>query len=288
MDCEERGLAERLTLGIVSALFLFGYTAVVFAGGSPEAERDIDRGHALLVAARLETAGEERETLLSEAVEAFKSSYRWFGHSTRVRSLLGAAQGYLMMQAPRRVFPFLWQATPLQRAERSAQQALVMQPDNPAAAFLLALVHGRSARAAKEPSEAARLSKEYALQATGLGMPVAAPGVQGKSPQPFRLHDDLLVLLYTDIRGTGEPDDLLFIYEKSDHRCIGVVVADGKAYPMTGDASSGLLFSVGTFDGVIIETQPPHAPLVVILARHEGVQNRVSFMWNGNGFDSLH
>ena len=277
-------MAKRVTLSIVSALFVFGYTAVVLAGGSPVAEGEIARGHALLVAARLEAAGEEREALLSEAVEAFKSGYRWFGHGTQVRSLLGAAQGYLMMQAPRRVFPFLWQATPLQRAERSAQQALVMQPDNPAAAFLLALVHGRYARTAEDPSEAAALSREYALQAAGLGMPLAAPSMTGESPQPFHLHDPFLMLMFTDTRGTGKPDDLVFIYEKADDRCFGVVVADGKAYTLTTDVSTGLLFSCETLEGAIVEAQPPGTPRVVILIRQQGVQAEVSFVWNGNGF----
>ena len=281
-------MAERVTLNIVSALFVLGYTSVVLAGGSPVAEREITRGHALLVAARLEAAEEDREALLSEAVEAFKSGYRWFGRGTQVRSLLGAAQGYLMMQAPRRVFPFLWQATPLQRAERSAQQALVMQPDNPAAAFLLALVHGRYARAAEDPSEAAALSREYALQAHGLGMPVAPPGEAGDSPPPFHLHDTFLVLMYTDTRGTEEPGDLLFIYGKRDDRCFGVVVADGKAYPLATDVSTGLLFSCETFEGVIVDPQPPDTPRVVILVRQQGVQREISFVWNGNGFDTSH
>ena len=281
-------MAGRVTFCIVSALFVFGYTAVAFAGGSPGAEREIQRGHALLVAARSEAPGEEREALLSEAVEAFKSGYGWFGRGTKVRSLLGAAQGYLMMQTPRRVFPFLWQATPLQRAERSAQQALVMQPDNAAAALLLALVHGRYAREAEAPSEAAALSRQYALRAAELGLPVATPGASGGSPQSFLLHDVFLVLMYTDTRGTGETDDLLFIYENGDGRCMGVVVADGKAYRMTADASSGLLFPDGTFEGVTVEAESPGTPRVVILGRQEGMQAQVSFVWNGNGFDALH
>ena len=281
-------MAGRVTFCIVSALFVFGYTGVAFAGGSPEAEREIARGHALLVAARSEAAGEEREALLSEAVEVFKSGYGWFGRGTKVRSLLGAAQGYLMMQTPRRVFPFLWQATPLQRAERIAQQALVMQPENAAAAFLLALVHGRYAQEAEAPSEAAALSRQYALQAAELGLPVAAPGTSGGSPQSFSLHDVFLVLMYTDTRGTGETDDLLFIYENGDGQCMGVVVADGKAYPMTADASSGLLFPDGTFEGVIVEAESPGTPRVVILGRQQGMQTQVSFVWNGNGFDALH
>lgn len=282
-------MAERATLVIVSALFVFGYTAAALAGGSPAAEREIARGHALLEAARLEATGEEREALLSEAVEAFKSGYRWFGRGTQVRSLLGAAQGYLMMRAPRRVFPFLWQATPLQRAERSAQQALVMQPDNPAAAFLLALVHSRYAQAAEDPSESAALSRQYALQAAELGLPVAVPGaLEGDSPQRYHLNDALLAFVHVDVRGTGEPDDLLLIYEKHHDRCFGVVVADGKSYPLTTDESTGSLCSRGTFQGATVDSQPPGAPRVVIFFRQQGGNGEIAFVWNGSGFDTLH
>ena len=280
-------MAGRVTMFIVSALFVFGYTGAALAGGTPAAEREIARGHALLAAARLEATVEEREALLSEAVEAFKSGYRWFGRGTQVRCLLGAAQGYLMMQAPRRVFPFLWQATPLQRAERTAQQAMVMQPDDPAAAFLLALIHGRYAQAAEEPSEAAALSREYALRAAALGLPVVAPGMAAAdSPQHFELQDTLLAFMYIDGRGTGEPDDLLFVYEKRDHRYFGVVVADGKTYPLTTDASTGLLLSSGAIEGIVVEAQPSGTPRVIILVSQQGVQGEVSFVWNGSGFDA--
>ena len=279
-------MAKGATLSIVTALLLFGYTAIALADGSPEAEREIARGHALLMEARLEVTVEAREELLSEAVEAFKSGYRWFGSNTQVRCLLGAAQGYLMMEAPRRVFPFLWQATPLQRAERSAQQALVMQPDNPAAAFLLSLVHGRYAQAEEEPSEAAALSREYASTAAALGMPVGAAGEAVNTPQPFLLHDTFVVLMYGDITGAGAPDDLLFIYEKHDQR-LGVVVVEGNAYPLTTETSAGSLLGGGTFEGVTVEGQPPDNPRVVVLTRQQGVPTEVSFAWNGNGFDTL-
>ena len=277
-------MAERVTQSIVSTLLVFGYTTVVLAGGSPVAEREIARGHALLEAARLEAAGEAREALLSEAVEAFKSGYRWFGRGTQVRSLLGAAQSYLMMQTPRRVFPFLWQATPLQRAERSAQQALVMQPDNPAAAFLLALVYGRYAQAAEEPSEAAVLSRQFALQAAELGLPMVPPGAVGDVPQSFHLQDEVLAFMYFDGRGTGEPDHLLFIFGKPDNRFFGVVVADGKNYPLTTDVATGALWSHGTYEGVVVKAQPPDADRVIILVQKQGRRGEVSFVWNGSGF----
>lgn len=280
----ELGMAERMTRMIVTALLVFGYTAAAAAPGSPTATREIARGHALLAAARLAPAGEAREDLLSEAVEAFKSAYRWFGHHTQVRALLGAAQGYLVMQTPRRVFPFLWQATPLQRAERSAQQALVMQPDSPAAAFLLGLIYGRQAQAAEDPAEAMTLSHEYLAKAAGSGMPVAIPGAADASPHAFQTGDESLVLRYADARGTGKSDDLLFIYEKRDNRYVGVVVTMGKPYPLLAEAMNGTMASGGVFSGVSVETQPQGAPRIVVRVRQDGRETALSFVWNGDGF----
>ena len=278
-------MVERITRLIVAVLLVCGYTAVAAADGSPTAALEIARGHALLAAARLESAGEEREDLLSEAVETFKSGYRWFGRHTQVSALLGAAQGYLMMQTPRRVFPFLWQATPLQRAERSAQQALVMQPDSPAAAFLLGLIYWRRAQTAEAPAEAMALSSEYLAQAADLGMPVTASDSATGPSRAFHLGNRFLVLRYVDARGTGKASDLLFIYEKGENRSVGVVVTTGKAYPLVVDAATGAVVSGGVFERVRIEAQPQGAPRIVIHARRrDGRQTTASFTWNSGGF----
>lgn len=279
------GMAERVMRVIVTALLIYGYTADWAAAENPAAARDIARGHALLAAARLEAAGEERETLLSEAVEAFKSGYRWFGRDTQVRALLGAAQGYLMMQTPHRVFPFLWQATPLQRAERTAQQALVMQPDNPAAAFLLALIYWRQAMIDKDPAAAMALGNQYAVRAADLGMPLAVPGAAaGGSPHAFEMGDASLLLRYADARGTGQPADLLFVYGRGGNRYVSVVVAMGKAYPLPVEAMNGT--AARAFVGANVEPQPQGAPRIVIHARRNGRQIAESFVWNGSGFVS--
>ncbi len=277
-------MTERMTRVIVAALLVFGYTAVVAADGSPTAAREIARGHALLAAARQAPAGEAKEDLLSEAVEAFKSGYRWFGRDTQVRALLGAAQSYLVMQTPRRVFPFLWQATPLQRAERSAQQALVMQSDSPSAAFLLGLIYWRQAQTAEDPAEAVALSNEYVGKAADSGMPVVAPDRVDGPPHAFQMEDTLSVLRYADARGTGKPDDLLFVYEKGENRHVGVIVAAGKAYPLVADAVTGSMVSDGTFEGISVDAQPQGAPQIIIHARRDGRQIAESFAWNGDGF----
>ena len=216
---------------------------------------------------------------MAEAVEAFKSGYRWFGRATQVRALLGAAQGYLMMETPRRVFPFLWQATPLQRAERSVQQALVMQPDNAAAAFLLGLIYRRQAQTAEEPSAAMSSSNEYLAKAAGLGMPVA-----DGSPNAFQTGDTALVLRYVDARGTGKQDDLLFMYEKGDGRYVGAVVAEGKTYPLVANAVSGTVVSGGVFERAGVEARPQGTPRIVIHAQQDGRPTAAAFVWNGDGF----
>ena len=277
-------MVERITRVIVTALLVFGYTAVVAADGSPTAVREIARGHALLAAARLTPVGEEKEDLLSEAVEAFKSGYRWFGRDTQVQALLGAAQSYLMMQTPRRVFPFLWQATPLQRAERSAQQALVMQPDSPSAAFLLGLIYWRQAQTAEDPAEAMALSNEYVAKAASLGVPVVAPDWADGPPHAFQMGDTSLMLRYADARGTGKPDDLLFIYEKAEKRYVSVVVTMGKAYPLIADTVTGTAVSNGVFEKISVDAQPQGVPRIVIHARQDGQLIAASFVWNGSGF----
>src|SRR5215475_907786 len=130
------GLA--VSLGVLQVHFAF---AVV----SGPAQEHAEHGYALLVQARLETESASRERLLTAAIAAFKAAYQSepVELPTQLHALVGAAQAELLVQHPRRVFPFLWQATPLQRAEKNLQQALVLQPDNAAATFLLGLVYWR-------------------------------------------------------------------------------------------------------------------------------------------------
>ena len=281
-------MAERVTRVIVTALLIFGYTAGWAAAENPAAARDIARGHDLLAAARLEPAGEERETLLSEAVEAFKSSYRWFGRDTQVRALLGAAQGYLMMQTPRRVFPFLWQATPLQRAERTAQQALVDAAGQPGGIFPV----GAHILAPGDDRQGPR-------RGHGVGQPIRRQGCRsGDAPggsrggwqavrrTPFVMGDASLLLRYADACGTGQPADLLFVYGKGGNRYVSVVVAMGKAYPLLADAMNGTAANGGAFVDANVEPQPQGAPRIVIHVRRNGRQTAESFVWNGDRFVS--
>ena len=90
------------------------------------------------------------------------------------------------------------------------------------------------------------------------------------------------------MRRTGEPADLLLIYEKHRDRCFGVVVADGSNFPLITDESTGSLCSHGTFQGATVRAQPAGAPRVVIFVRRQGGPGEIAFAWNGSGFDALH
>ena len=141
---------------------------------SEPAPEHVERGYALLAQARLEAESATRERLLTEAIAAFKEAYQSepTDPTMQVQALLGAAQAYLLVQSPRRVFPFLWQATPLQRAEKNLQQALVLQPDNAAAAFLLGLVYWRqAAQAAGQQQDALERSTALSHASRGLRHP---------------------------------------------------------------------------------------------------------------------
>src|SRR5713101_2871793 len=157
---------------------------------SGPAQEHAERGYALLVQARLETESASRERLLTGAIAAFKAAYQSepAEPTMQVHALLGAAQAELLVQHPRRVFPFLWQATPLQRAEKNLQQALVLQPDNAAAALLLGIVYGRHAAQAAGPQEdALARSTHYLTQAAVMGVPIRLAPTPGRQADPVTL-----------------------------------------------------------------------------------------------------
>ena len=106
-------IALAVSLGVLQVHFAL---AVVSAPAQEHAER----GYALLAQARLEAESTTRERLLTAAIAAFKAAYQSepTAPAIQVHALVGAAQAELLVQHPRRVFPFLWQATPLQRAEK--------------------------------------------------------------------------------------------------------------------------------------------------------------------------
>ena len=265
-----------------------------FAVVATPAPEQVERGYALLAQAHLEAESASRERLLTEAIAAFKAAYQSepVAPAMQVQALLGAAQAHLLVMSPRRVFPFLWQATPLQRAERNLRQALVLQPDNAAAVFLLGLVYWRQAtQAAGQQQEVSARSREYLTQAAGLGVPIHVSSVPARSDTPltgYSVEDTLIALRYVDARGVGRMDDLVFVYRSVARKALfGVAVTGLQAYPLVTDSATGSLALQGLPEAISTVPQPGKPPILV-LRLHQGTQSMdTHFTWDGTGFVAL-
>jgi hypothetical protein len=273
---------------VVSLGVVHGHLALAAVSGS--APEHVERGYALLAQARLEVENAPREHLLSKAIAAFKEAYQSepTDPPSQVQALLGAAQAYLLVQSPRRVFPFLWQATPLQRAEKSLQQALVLQPDNAAAAMLLGIVYWRQAAQARGQKEALERSQYYLTQAATFGLPIRlspSPGRQADTVTGFGVHDTIVALRYIDARGVGRMDDLIFVYRSAaSEPLFGVVVVARQAHPLTLDIATGALAPHGLLEAVTTILQPGKQPILVLRLRQGTQSIDTCFIWDGVHF----
>jgi hypothetical protein len=273
---------------VVSLGVVHGHLALAVV--SESAPEHVERGYALLAQARLEVENAPREHLLSEAIAAFKEAYQSepTDPPSQVHALLGAAQAYLLVQSPRRVFPFLWQATPLQRAEKSLQQALVLQPDNAAAALLLGIVYWRQAAQAREQKDALERSQYYLTQAATFGLPLRlfpSPGRQADTVTGFGVHDTIVALRYIDARGVGRMDDLIFVYRSgASEPLFGVVVVARQAHPLTLDIATGALAPHGLLEAVTTTPQPGKQPILVLRLRQGTQSIDTRFIWDGVHF----
>ncbi|HEY5865076.1 MAG TPA: hypothetical protein VI542_05915 [Candidatus Tectomicrobia bacterium] len=264
---------------------------LAFAVVATPAPEQVEQGYALLAQAHLEAESATRERLLTEAIAVFKAAYQSepVAPAMQVQALLGAAQAHLLVLSPRRVFPFLWQATPLQRAERNLRQALVLQPDNAAAVFLLGLVYWRQAtQAAGQRQDVLERSREYLTQAAGLGIPIHVSSVPARSDTPlagFSVEDTVVALRYVDARGVGRMDDLIFVYRSVARKALfGVAVTGRQAYPLVTDNATGSLALQGLPETISTVPQPDKPPILV-LRLHQGTQPRdIHFTWDGAGF----
>jgi hypothetical protein len=227
------------------------------------------------------------------AIAAFKEAYQneAAGPTSQIQALLGAAQAYLLVQSPRRVFPFLWQATPLQRAEKSLQQAMVLQPDNAAAALLLGVVYWRQAAQARGQQDTLQRSKHYLTQAAGLGVPIRLSSTPERHDSPvtlFGVDDTVLALRYIDARGVGRMDDLIFVYRLAASEPIfGVVVVARQAHPLTLDIATGVLAPHGLLEAITTISQPGKQPILVLRLRQGTQSIDTRFIWDGARFVSL-
>jgi len=209
----------------------------------------------------------------------------------QVHALLGAAQAELLVQHPRRVFPFLWQATPLQRAEKNLQQALVLQPDNAAATFLLGLVYWRQAAQAPGQQDDLERSKAYLIQAAALGIPVHPASTPERQDSPvtlFGVEDTVVALRYVDAQGVGRMNDLLFVYRSAVHEALFAVIVTGRqAYPLATDSATGTLAPQGLLDAITATPQPGKPPILVLRLQQGAQSIDARFTWDGVRFVSL-
>jgi hypothetical protein len=267
---------------------------VAFAVVSEPAQEHVERGYVLLVQAHLEAESATRERLLTAAIAAFKAAYQSepIDPTMQVHALLGAAQAELLVQHPRRVFPFLWQATPLQHAEKNLQQALFLQPDNAAATFLLGLVYWRqAAQAPGQQQDTLKRSQHYLTQAAGLGIPIRLASTPERQESPvtlFGVEDTIVALRYVDARGVGRMDDLLFIYRSAAHEALFAVIVTGRqAYPLVTDSATGALAPQGLLEAITTTPQPGKPPILALRLR-QGIQSiDTRFTWDGVRFVSL-
>ena len=261
---------------------------------SGPAQEHAERGYALLAQARLETESASRERLLTGAIAAFKAAYQSepTEPTIQVHALLGAAQAELLVQHPRRVFPFLWQATPLQRAEKNLQQALFLQPDNAAVTFLLGIISWQQAtQAAGQQPDALERSQHYLRQAVGLGIPIrltSTPAWQDSPVTLFGVEDTIATLRYVDARGAGRMDDLLFVYRPAAREALfGVVVTERQTYPLATDNATGALTPRGLLEAITTTLQPGKSPILVLRLRQGTQSIDARFTWDGVRFVSL-
>jgi len=258
---------------------------------SEPAQEYAERGYVLLLQAHLETESASRERLLTEVIAAFKAAYQSepTEPTIQVHALLGAAQAELLVQHPRRVFPFLWQATPLQRAEKDLQQALFLQPDNAAATFLLGLVYWRqAAQAPGQQQDARERSQHYLTQAADLGIPIRLASTPERQVSPvtsFGVEDTVVALRYVDARGVGKMDDLVFVYRPAARETLfGVVVTERQVYPLTTDSTTGALAPQGLLETITTAPQPGKQPLLVLRLRQSTQSIDTRFTWDGARF----
>jgi hypothetical protein len=261
---------------------------------SEPAQEYAEHGYMLLMQARLEAESAARERLLTEAIAAFKAAYQSepTAPTIQVHALLGAAQAELLVQHPRRVFPFLWQATPLQRAEKNLQQALFLQSDNVAATFLLGLVYWRqAAQAPGQQRDAFERSQYYLTQAASLGIPIRLASTPERQDSPVTLlsvEDTVVALRYVDARGVGTMDDLIFVYRPAAREALfGVVVTGRQAYPLATDSATGALAPQGLLEAITTTPQPGKAPILILRLRQGTHSIDARFTWDGARFVSL-
>lgn len=273
---------------VVWSMIICLMPARVLAGRiHPVVLEHLDHGYALLLQARQPARRAQRMPLLSEAVDIFKSAYQTFGRTAKVQALLGAAQCYLLMPETETRWWLPWRATPLDRAEKSLIQALVLRPENPAAALLLSVVYRRLAhQAQRQRSVLLDKSRTYLTRAAQGGMPVRSGGrtasVLSTAMPPFGVRDTVLFLRYLDVRRGGAFDDLVFVYRTGKHRkrMYGAVVSSAALFPLVAEAETGGLASADALTAVEVVAGPGGKPALRFRVEQGRSSQDVRFVWN--------
>ncbi len=278
-------------ISLVLVCVLLSAATVPLAAAQKTAAAHVERGYELLAQARREIQDRRRDQLLVAASKAFSHAYQLAGPRTKAQVLIGAAQGYLLMQRPPRVFPFLWSAPPLQRAEKNLQQALVLHPQNSAAALLMGVVLWRQAEAtASQRHEKQQRSAQYFSRAAQLGMPIqlsahARRAASTSLPQ-FSVNDTIVVLRYVDARRTGRPQDVLLCYRRRDKAAhsYGVVVSAARAYPLIADRATGAMARTVGVDDCKLVIEPDGRAVIAAVFGRAGRRVAERFAWDGKRF----
>ena len=289
----DRTRRQALGLGL-GMLWLLWVTVPACALDS--ARDHLQRGYDQLLQARRSTAGEKRDQILANAVKAFNKAYEIAGRQTKIQTLNGAAQAYLLMQRAPARFPFLWSASPLSRAQKNLQHVLALEPDNAVAHLLMGLLFGQQAQT-DYPQRGAHRQRSDAhwRRAAQLGLPLQPPSSDpGKSAlrppstamPPFAIHDVILALQQVDTEGRGRWQDVLLIYRPAVEadRCYGWVMRSNRVYPLMTNRSTGVLAPVGRLDALRIDADAAGWPRISVTWQRGDRPVKTQFVWDGAGF----
>jgi hypothetical protein len=289
------GRTRRQALGVgLGMLWLLWVTMPAWALDS--ARDHLQRGYDQLLQARRLTPGEERDQVLANVVKAFNKAYEIAGRQTKIQTLNGAAQAYLLMQRAPVQFPFLWSASPLSRAQKNLQYVLALEPDNAVAHLLMGLLFGQQAQT-DYPKRAAHRQRSdmHWRRAAQLGLPLQPPSSDtGESDlrppsaamPPFAIHDVILALQQVDTEGTGRWQDVLLIYRPAVEadRCYGWVMRSHRVYPLMTNRATGVLAPVGRLDALRIDADAAGWPRISVTWQHRDRPVETQFVWDGDGF----
>ncbi len=285
------GCVSRLFQGWVGLSLLWLVVCPGVSFGLESARDHLARGYDQLLEARRQNPGAERDEILARAVKSFTKAYETSGPPTQVHVLIGAAQGYLLMQKSPRQFPFLWSASPVQRALRSVQHVLTLEPDNPVAHLLMGLVLRRQQSEATGSTVLEDRQQERSAwrRAAELGLRVQVAGERlesGADIEPFSATGVVLVLQSVDLGGEGRFQDVLWVYRPHAEAayCYGMVRHQGEIYPLIGDPVTGRLAPTGSLDHFRVNTRATDGVELIAGWQQGGQAVEIQFRWTGSRF----